>query len=475
MLRFFWYDRGNTMISWSSKRQLLYLFSIVGIVVLLGAYPTYKVLDTPASCFDGKQNQDEVGIDCGGNSCTNLCESQVSELVVRWSQVFELTPGVYNVAAQIENPNLDARIGNIGYTFTLYDAGNRAIWETSDETFINARDNFVLFESGIRLAGAPPTRVSFEFERVPWTRSALADSPLVVKSKRLTNTGQSPRLQATIVNESISDAIEVDAVAVITDNKGNRIAVSSTFEKEILRGESEDISFTWPVAFDARSKGEVCTAPARVVLVFDRSGSMDDDGLDPPQPITDAKQAALTFVQRMGLSDEVGLVSFATTASSPIDQGLTADASIIARAIEAIQINPIGIQHTNLGDGIAAATQELARNLDSRVKRAMVVLTDGIASRPFNPSNAFDEDFPETYAAGKALEAQQSNISVYAIGLGGSVNEPFLKGSIASEPSQYFGAATSAELAGVYSEIAQAVCEERTFISEVFTHVRSTE
>jgi len=461
------------MISWSSKRQLLYLFSIIGVVLLVSAYPLYRAFEVPPSCFDGKQNQDEVGIDCGGSACANLCESQVSNLVVRWSQVFEVSPGLYNVAAQIENPNSNARVESVEYTFTLYDASNTPIWEKTGDAFINPRDNFVLFESGIRLGSVVPARVAFEFGEVLWVNAPSAGAPLVVKSKRLSNVSQAPRLQATIVNDSIRDALEVDAVAVISDNKGNRVAVSSTFEREILRGESKDVFFTWPAAFDTRQEGQVCTAPARVMLVFDRSGSMDDDGLDPPQPLTDAKNAALTFVQRMGLSDEVGLVSFATTASDPIDQELTPDASVITEAIENIAIQTIGVQNTNLGDGISAAATELVQSLSKGVKRAMVILTDGIASRPFNPSNAFDETYPETYAAQKALEAQQSDISVYVIGLGDSVNESFLRNSIASNPSQYFEAATSAELAGVYSEIAQAVCEERTFISEVFTQVRT--
>jgi Mg-chelatase subunit ChlD len=210
------------------------------------------------------------------------------------------------------------------------------------------------------------------------------------------------------------------------------------------------------------------------MLVFDRSGSMGFGGQDPPQPLTDAKNAALVFIDGMQDVDQVGLVSFATVASDPVDQTLTSLQSSVKKAIESIVIfSPASEQHTNIGDGIEKATQELLsmRN-NSRAKKAIVLLTDGVASRPLNPEKETDQDYPEAYASERAEIARNSEISLYTIGLGDAVNEEFLRDNIATAPNYYYKAATSAGLKEIYDEIAQAVCEEESFTTDVVVHVK---
>ena len=84
-------------------------------------------------------------------------------------------------------------------------------------------------------------------------------------------------------------------------------------------------------------EGKACEQyyPVDVVLVFDRSGSMNDDGWDETindwQPIGDAKIAAKNFVDLLGGNDRAGLVSFATKAS--LDEPLTFDHQDVKDAI----------------------------------------------------------------------------------------------------------------------------------------------
>ncbi|GMQ95313.1 MAG: hypothetical protein BMS9Abin13_426 [Patescibacteria group bacterium] len=460
------------MLSWSSQRQLIYLLSIVGTLLLLGAYPLFKVFYVAPSCTDGKQNQEEVGIDCGG-PCNALCGSQVKDIAVGWSEAFKVGEGIYDLATIIENPNLGAGVGSISYTFKVYDKRNALIANRSGKTFINPLDKFVIFESDVRVGERVPVKVTFALEENPrWMKAERIENPIVVKNKKLLNTDTSPRLTATLANSSIDSISDIGVTAVIYDNDGNSVAASATFESFLEKNSSKNIFFTWVRPFTTRPKGGVCTAPADAILVFDRSGSMDDDGLSPPQPLTDAKNAALVFAQNVQSVDQVGLVSFATTASDPIDQVLTLDRGTIQESIKNIKIFGGSIQHTNLGDAIARAKAELTgRRHNAEARKAMVILTDGIASRPLDPEGK-DQGYPETYARERAAEAQDSNISIYVIGLGGSVNEGFLKNDISSTPEHYYKATTSVGLRGIYDEIAQVVCEEETFITDIFVHVK---
>src|SRR5439155_7984571 len=62
-----------------------------------------------------------------------------------------------------------------------------------------------------------------------------------------------------------------------------------------------------------------------VMLVFDRSGSMSLAGASGRPKIDEARDAASLFVQlvRSGTGNRVGLVSFSTTATSPVDHALS--------------------------------------------------------------------------------------------------------------------------------------------------------
>ena len=45
------------------------------------------------------------------------------------------------------------------------------------------------------------------------------------------------------------------------------------------------------------------------MLLLDRSGSMASLGFNPPQPLSDAKEAAVSFIKQLGSSDRVGIIS----------------------------------------------------------------------------------------------------------------------------------------------------------------------
>ena len=105
-------------------------------------------------------------------------------------------------------------------------------------------------------------------------------------------------------------------------------------------------------------------------------------------------------------------------------------------------------------------------------QKAIVLLTDGVASRPLNPENEIDKKYPETYAGEKAQVAQSNDISLYVIGLGDTVNEEFLVEEVATAPDYYYKAATPVELKGIYDEIAKAVCREETFITDIVVRVK---
>src|SRR3990167_2373986 len=153
------------MLTWASKRQLAYLFLVVGTIIVVSAYPIYRsfIYHEP-SCFDSARNQDEEGVDCGG-SCKAVCSFRVTLLLVDWSRFFKVSEGNYDLAAHVENRNFSAGIERIGYKFELYDNGSNLLAIKKGEIFVNPGEQFVVYEPNIKVGSATPTRVFFEFDK----------------------------------------------------------------------------------------------------------------------------------------------------------------------------------------------------------------------------------------------------------------------------------------------------------------------
>jgi hypothetical protein len=126
-----------------------------------------------------------------------------------------------------------------------------------------------------------------------------------------------------------------------------------------------------------------------VMVVFDRSGSMAmDDGMGRTK-IEAARDAVSLFVQliRAGTGNRMGLVSFSTTASSPVDFGI----ANVTAATKTTLIGPppysTGLVggltpggFTTIGGGLEAA--HLQFPAPGANPRAMLLLTDGLQNRP---------------------------------------------------------------------------------------------
>lgn len=449
-------------MSWARRRQAAYLGStMVALLVVLGVPLFLYVYDAP-SCFDGKQNGGELGVDCGG-SCERLCSFQVSEPVVRWSRAFEVTPSNYSAVAYVENPNPKAAVESVPYTFQLFDEDGLLIAELNDITTLLPNRITPVFISGIDTGNRIPTQTFFTFAgEFEWMRAEDLGGGLVVTERVLSRPESAPRLDATLENIATSEFRDIEVVATIFGTDGNAVAASKTFIEFLPKQSSEHLVFTWPQPFPKRI--ESCKTPVDVMLLLDVSGSMNDDSDDPPQPITNAKEAAAAFVNRLEMEDRSGAVSFATdaknisplTISHPNTHGAVLDVAISSEEESGV---------TNIGAGLALADSELGsarHNPDAR--KVMILLTDGRANAPEEPGG-------EEFALTAASAAKEHDVTFYTIGLGEQVNGEFLRDVAGSEP-RVFLAATSDDLDGIYRNISADICERGAAIIDILPKTR---
>ncbi len=454
-------------MDWATTRKLQYFGIIVAVITIFIVIPFYIFIYRAPTCFDGFKNGEEVGVDCGG-SCRLLCSAEISQPISRWDpRFFEVSEGVYSVLAYLENPNIVAEVLNAPYIFRLYDKENILIAERKGKTFIPKGENFAIFEGNINTGERVPYRASFDFEGdLIWVRNTNSSPEISVSNETLSRQDLAPRLDAKVKNNSLVRVSDIELVAIVFDGAGNAIGSSRTFIESLEDGEEKSVVFTWPRPFE--TKAEVCTQPVDVALVIDRSGSMDDLSLDPPQPLTSVKEAAIFFVNQLNENDQGSLVTFATNVSEPIDSQLTSDFESLKKAIQDIFILSDGIQNTNIGDGLAKAREELnSQRHKSDSDKVMVVLTDGIATHPVKLG---DEKYPETYALSIANQSKIDKISIFTIGLGKDLNTEFLK-AVASSSDEFYLAPTGKDLTSVYNKIATSICKLKPAVIQIIPRV----
>lgn len=237
------------MASWATKRKLTY-FSItaVAVIIFLGL-PTFFVVYTPPSCTDGKQNQGELGTDCGG-PCSRLCNSQFFQPIILWARSAPVVKGVYNIVAYVENNNLDGAAKQVPYRFKLYDAEGVLIRERTGRVDIPPHKAVAVFEDGVVTSERVPTRVTFEFIAEPqWYRTASADRGIAISDKVLENESSTPRLRAVVENKSALPIGKTSFVAILYGADDNAISFSKTELDGLANGAVSDIAFTWPQSF----------------------------------------------------------------------------------------------------------------------------------------------------------------------------------------------------------------------------------
>ncbi len=441
---------------WAFWRRVQYGAGVAVVLLLLGTLGYFRYLYAPPTCTDGRQNGDERGVDCGG-SCRRICALDVMAPTVKWAQAFRVTKGQYNAVAYVENLNVGIGTPELAYTFTLYDEKGEVITTRAGTTFLPPSGVYPLFEGRIAVGDQVPARTFLELAPVEhWQGASGGKDDFVVRSRALTGADNKPRLDTVIYNASLTDQNNIAVVATLFDVRGNALTSSQSVVPRFASRTEQSVVFTWPepIAKTVRS----CEVPTDVLVAIDLSGSMNNDGGTPAEPLASALRAASSFVSLIRKNDRAGVVTYATTAT--LVEGLTGTHAATQDIIRALRIDPKEeTGQTNIGDALIRVREEFAssrHNPDAR--KVLVLLTDGKANAPGNDA--------EAYALTQAETARADDITIFTIGLGSAVNDTFLS-AIAGEATRRYHAPSAADLDGIYRSISTALCEEGAAVIDI--------
>lgn len=239
-------------MSWAARRRFFILLTLGAIIIAFTAIVSIATLYKAPSCTDGVQNQGEAGIDCGG-PCAYLCISSEQPPTVLFTQSFtDTTTGRTVVVASVENKNTNAAAKSVPYRVTIYGARQTLIQSIPGTLDLPPGATVTVFIPSIVSGRQVVTNAFLDIDTASIKWVTMTTDPRIVPGVSNTIQGGSldaPRIDATLVNGSVSALANVKVVVLVRDARSNVIAASGTVVPSIPAQGSATATFTWNTAF----------------------------------------------------------------------------------------------------------------------------------------------------------------------------------------------------------------------------------
>ncbi|NTW90066.1 MAG: hypothetical protein HGB37_04130 [Candidatus Moranbacteria bacterium] len=233
-------------------RRVRIISAVTAFVVVVGT-GLYFLLRTAPTCTDGKKNQGETGIDCGGRcgACPEVFNPE--PFVIREAVA---VPGnsasEYDVVAKVYNPNDTIGASEIRYDISLRDTGGKEIGRVSGTDSILPQETKTLLTISVATTGTPAS-VDITFRDAAWQRfSGYQERPkLSLYRTRFDKLSSGPfygEVFGTLRNDSPFDFRAVTVKVILRNAAGMPIALNQTEVNTLLSGDIRDFTLRWPKA-----------------------------------------------------------------------------------------------------------------------------------------------------------------------------------------------------------------------------------
>lgn len=235
----------------TKRLTIIAVYCLIFFVLGTGGYLAFKPQPT---CFDGRQNQNEEGIDCGG-ICALACMEEVigNDLLVKEITFIQTGEGRYDIVARIFNPNNDIGAARFRYALLLKDASGKEVARVAGSNFILPQETKSLLALNLE-STVQPTKAVIELSDFEWQRlrGYQAKPELNIYSKRYVEHPDETvfgAVTATLVNDSVYDFRTVQLKVILRDAKGNPLAANQSNMQTVTVGREQDIRIVFPEPF----------------------------------------------------------------------------------------------------------------------------------------------------------------------------------------------------------------------------------
>ena len=211
------------------------------------------------TCFDGVQNGQEEGLDCGLLICGVVCEPEILPLNIISQRLIEIKPNDYDFVARISNPNSVFGASLVRYKLSITE-NNGNILDNSGIFYILPGQTRFLIVPGI-LAANGAADVSIDITEIQWEKVETFGNvsfPLQRKSYTITNqNGVFSELEAVILNDSDFDFDKIEVGVILFGEDNEIIAVNRTDIRTFLSRTERHFKVSWPVEFSGSARQDI--------------------------------------------------------------------------------------------------------------------------------------------------------------------------------------------------------------------------
>jgi len=243
------------------------------MIITLVAWGFWSVFVAgPASCFDGRQNQGEDGVDCGG-PCVSCDIKNVRDIQIRSVHVVR-AGDVVGTAVEIYNPNTQWAARSFTYRVTLINEVGETLATIAQEGFVYAGQLTYLVIPRIEqnLSGVVSARASIS--EVIWESIDRMPTPNIEAQSVRTVLDDGISVTGVLANHGESGFSNVLVNALLFNRQGTLIAVSRTTVDSLPRFESESFAVHFAKDLDVQN------VQLDVNSFFPRTLSVGDQGQD---------------------------------------------------------------------------------------------------------------------------------------------------------------------------------------------------
>ncbi len=207
------------------------------------------------SCLDGKQNQNETGIDCGGK-CSEYCLADLASRPLLVTEVQALAYGNSSSDAlgKVRNQNSKAALQSATYTFQAYDQAGKILAEQNGQFSLLPLEERTLIALGLPVAQGSIAKTELTISKEVWVAFPdFTEAPdiRVANPQFSLLSGQTGYAEARglVQNQSSYDIRTLSIVVVVRDASGAALSVNKTTMNTVQSGERRDFRLLWPQSF----------------------------------------------------------------------------------------------------------------------------------------------------------------------------------------------------------------------------------
>jgi len=233
-----------------NSKRIIIISIYLAIFFLIVSF-LYLTFASNPTCSDGKKNQSESEVDCGG-PC-HPCKKEIvadNLQVMKKDIVYGGRNNQFDALIKIENPNDKYGVAEFDYSIRLIDQNGNTLAQRSGHSFILPNESKYIIEQDLYV-NSKPANIDFGIDNVKWQEfSDYVEQPqLNVYNKNYSIADDKSEVFGLLKNESYFDFNSIEINIVLRDKNGKPLALGKNEMRTVNSQEQRDFKIIWPYKF----------------------------------------------------------------------------------------------------------------------------------------------------------------------------------------------------------------------------------